>query len=392
MNEKEFAEKIKKIGGQAYIVGGWVRDRLMGRASSDSDYVIVGVAEDAFAAMFPEAQRVGNSFPVYLAEIDGENRDVAFARKERKTGTGYKGFASISDPSVTIEEDLGRRDLTINSMACSLPGGEIIDLFGGEADIRRRMLRAVSERFTEDPVRALRAARLAAQLEFAIEPHTVELMRACADELRHEPNERLLAEMEKALASQRPSVFFRCLREAGLLGIAFPVIFSLICKDCSGVCRPAEDAFDHAMSALDKTALRTVRQEVRFAALTCGRGIGGLADLRAMDKVMPLPRLWRKCAEIVARDGWRAPNLTQPEEMRDLLSAVSGHPIGFDGFKIVVEADNGFLPLYLDRHERYTEAARAVRALTIPDNLSGNEIGEWIRQMEIAAFSELCAD
>lgn len=392
MYEKEFAREIKRIGGQAYIVGGWVRDRLMGRAPSDRDYVLAGVAEDAFTALFPEARRVGSSFPVYLVEIDGEKREVAFARQERKTGTGYKGFASVSDPSVTIEEDLGRRDLTINSMAVSLPGEEIIDLFGGQADISGRTLRAVSDRFTEDPVRALRAARQAAQLEFNIDQPTVALMRACADELENEPKERLFAELEKAIASPRPSVFFRCLREAGLLGITFPVIFSLICRDCAGVCRPAEDAFDHVMSVLDKTALRTARQEVRFAALMCGRGSASLADLRTMDKVMRLPRLWKKCAEIVAREGWRCSGLTKPEEMRDLLSAVSRHPIGFDGFKIIIEADNGFLPLYLTCHEKYGEAARAVRALPLPENLSGSEIGEWRRQMEIAAFAELCAD
>ena len=117
MTEGEFATAVREAGGQVFIVGGWVRDRLRGAVPSDKDYVVTGLAEDAFIAVFPGAKRVGRGFPVYLLEVGGDTCEIAFARRERKTGPGYRGFEISARPDITIEDDLYRRDTTMNSMA-----------------------------------------------------------------------------------------------------------------------------------------------------------------------------------------------------------------------------------------------------------------------------------
>lgn len=407
MKEIDFALTIEKIGGQAYAVGGCVRDFIMERDCHDKDYVVVGVGEAAFNESFPGTRRVGVSFPVYLAEIDGRKREVAFARRERKMGVGYKGFSVEYGPEVRLEEDLFRRDLTINSMARSLRGGKIIDPYGGRDDIRAKIIRATSPHFSEDPVRALRAARLAAQLGFSIEPRTVELMRGCGEELRLETRERIFIELEKALSALCPSVFFRELNRAGLLQIVFPRIFDLIGKTQPLSYHPEGDAFEHSMAAVDKAALKTVRPEVRFAALAHDIGKGatpeemlphhyhhekiGLAVLSEMNRGLCLPRLWKQCAEIMIKEHMRAPRLTRLGKIRDLLTVVAKHPIGFDGFNIVIEADCGFLPPYLAGHERYLAVIKSARDIPIPENLQGGAIGAWRRQAEVKALAEAMA-
>lgn len=407
MDEKDFASAIENIGGQAYVVGGWVRDLIMDRASNDKDFVIVGVSEDAFAARFPSAKRVGNSFPVYMMRIGGEKREVAFARTERKTGSGYKGFTVISDPSVTIEDDLFRRDLTVNSIALSLADGAICDPYGGVDDIRCKILRATSERFSDDPVRALRAARLSAQLEFPIEPGTILLMRGCREELKLEPRERIFIELQKALATKRPSVFFRAMNEAGLLRNTLPWLFDLIGKSQPLTCHPEGDAFEHTMIVLDKVSRQTQRLELRFAALMHDIGKGATAEellphhyghektgldiLAEMNRVLRIPRLWKQCAAIVIKQHMRAPCLTRPAKIRDLLVAIAKHPIGFDGFNIVVGSDHDFLPEYLREYEKYMTAIKKVRLIPIPEKLSGAEINFWRRQLEIRAVAEVLA-
>ncbi|MDR1134324.1 MAG: hypothetical protein LBL05_09165, partial [Synergistaceae bacterium] len=199
MTEREFARAVREAGGRAFIAGGWVRDRLRGVKPRDRDYVVTGLGEDVFAAVFAGAKRVGRGFPVYLLEVDGAPCEIAFARRERKTGPGYRGFEISARPDITIEEDLYRRDTTINSMAESLETGELIDPWGGARDIGRRVVRATSDHFADDPVRALRAARHSAQFGYAIEPGTVRVMEKCREELALEPGERLTNELRMAL-------------------------------------------------------------------------------------------------------------------------------------------------------------------------------------------------
>lgn len=403
MNEKEFALAVKDIGGCAYAVGGLVRDRIMKRASKDSDYVVTGVTEEIFVKRFPLAERVGGNFPIYLVEIDEKKREVAFARNERKTGRGYKGFSVVSNPAVTIEDDLRRRDLTINSMACSLLDDALIDPFGGEKDINDKTLRATSEHFSEDPVRALRTARQAAELEFAVEPRTVELMAICKEELRFEPKERIFMELKKALESRRPSIFFRSLRSAGLLAVTFIWLFDMVGKAQPLCSRLDEDAFEHTMFVLDRVSMKTERIEVRFAALAhdIGKGVAskellphdyryekkGLEILSDINKQFCLPRVWKQCAELAIREHTSAPYLTKPEDIRDLLVTVSRHPLGFDGFNEIIKADCGILPRYLAEHGRYMAAINTVQSIAIPENLKGMEIGVWRRRMEIQALA-----
>lgn len=402
MTEKEFAQRVQNIGGQAYEVGGRVRDHIMRRASSDMDYVVTGVSSEAFTGEFPGAALVGSFFPVYLLEIDGVKCEVAFARRERKSGSGYKGFDVAATPDVTIEEDLFRRDLTINSMARSLSGGEIIDPFGGGRDIKNKIIRATSRHFSEDPVRAMRAARLSAQLEFTIERETIALMRGCGDELKREPKERIFMELRKAMTARRPSLFFTGLGSAGLLEIVFPWLSGLIGKAQPAFCHPEGDAFEHSMIMVDKVSLETDRPEVRFAALAhdIGKSVtpehmlphhykhekSGLEVLSAINRDLPLPAVWMQCAEIIITEHMRAPRLARVGKIRDLLVKVSKHPIGFDGFNAVIKADCGFLPEYLAEYKKYLDAMDTVRGLPIPQGLRGREIGLWRRRAETEAL------
>ena len=394
---------MSDIGGTAYVAGGWVRDMIMGRVPYDKDYVVCGVDEADFMEIFPEAKRVGSSFPVFLLQIEGEKCEVAFARTERKAGAGYRGFAISFSPDVTIYDDLYRRDTTMNSMAWSPQMLGVIDPYGGREDIRNKIIRATSEHFMEDPVRALRAARQAAQFEFVIEPRTMDMMKHCGPELSCEPKERLLAETDMALAASEPSIFFRVLRDAELLEIVFPWIFRLIGKVQSVEYHPEGDAFEHAMIVLDEVAALTPRVEVRFAALMHDIGKGetpeeilphhygheqrGLDVLRDMNRVMTLPRRWYLCAEFGIREHMRSGKMTQPRKVVDLLVRLEKHPIGVDGFAAIIYVDNGGEQAdCLLNYEKYMNAIRSAHKLKIPDSLVGPQIGEWLRQKEIEAY------
>lgn len=221
MDEKIFLERLNNIGGTAYIVGGWVRDTVMGREPRDKDYVVCGASEGAFVSAFPELKRTGKRFPVFRLEIDGVKCEAALARKEIKTAPGHNGFEMLYDENITIEEDLSRRDTTMNSMALAPVGGKIIDPHNGRADIGNKIVRATSERFTEDPIRALRAARQAAQFGFTIEPATIELMRKCAAELAGEEKRLIKDEVQKALLLQNYVMFYKWLKKAELHSLVF---------------------------------------------------------------------------------------------------------------------------------------------------------------------------
>ena len=266
LTEKEFAQKIINLGGQAYIAGGWVRDRCLGRSAHDKDYVVCGLGKETFEDAF-SATPVGKQFPVYLLQIDGASREVALARTERKAGHGYHGFETSFTPETTIEEDLFRRDTRMNSMAIRLSDGEFVDPFGGRDDIENHLVQATSFHFRDDPVRALRAARQAAQLGFTVAAGTISLMRDCAAELAQEPSERYFNELLKALQSAKPSVFFETLREADLLSVVFPQLAALCGVEQPALYHHGYDAFEHTMRVLDRTASLSQNEITRFAAL-----------------------------------------------------------------------------------------------------------------------------
>jgi tRNA nucleotidyltransferase (CCA-adding enzyme) len=256
MTEKELMEAI---GGWLYLVGGAVRDKLRGKWASDKDYVVTGVhVEDIRLAKI-----AGKDFPVFLTEVDGSTVEVAMARKEKKTGQGYHGFDFYTDPSITIEQDLLRRDLTINAMAIDVRTGELVDPYGGQADLKAGILRHTSEAFAEDPLRVYRVARFAAQFGFRINAETKVLMMRLKPELSALTPERVLKEFQKALVARYPDKFFRELE--GLLDVHFPEIEAIKVPD-----KHDGTAFEHTMAALYRgNGLRE-----RFALLVHDLGKG----------------------------------------------------------------------------------------------------------------------
>ena len=257
MTEQEFGQAVARAGGRAYIVGGWVRDYLMGWNPHDKDYVITGLNQQQFQQAFPHSWLVGNAFPVFMAKIDNEHREVALARREQKNGTGYHGFVAESSSDITIQEDLYRRDLTVNSMAMDVLTQELVDPYHGQDNIREGILQPVSEHFCEDPVRALRAARFNAKLGFVPTPKLLQYMKACEKELLQEPSERIFGELKRALGYPKPTAYFRLLNESGILEAVHPEIYALIGQVQPVEYHPEGDAFEHSMLILAKVAERT---------------------------------------------------------------------------------------------------------------------------------------
>ncbi len=252
---------------KTYRVGGCVRDRLLGIPVSDIDWVVTGSTVDAMQAAGFKA--IGKDFPVFLHPES--RQEYALARSERKTAPGYHGFELIIDPTITIDQDLSRRDLTINAMAED-EEGHLIDPYGGQRDLESRTLRHVSQAFAEDPVRVLRVARFAARyhhLGFSIATQTVDLMREMgkSGELDSLVAERVWSEMSRALSEPDPSVFFESLRLCDVLEILFPEIDALYGVPQTAQYHPEIDTGVHVMMALQKSAELGLDNETRFAVL-----------------------------------------------------------------------------------------------------------------------------
>lgn len=252
---------------KTYLVGGAVRDKLLGFNKSDRDWVVVG----ASVAQMLDAgfNQVGKDFPVFLHPKTKEEH--ALARTERKTRPGYTGFAFNADPSVTLEEDLQRRDLTINAIAQD-SDGNLIDPYGGVKDIEDRVLRHVSAAFIEDPLRVLRVARFAARfapLGFRIADETMALMRqlSSSGELQHLVAERVWQEIEKALHTAAPAEFFRSLRECGALQIILPEVDNLFGVPQPPQHHPEVDTGIHVMMCVEQATKLSDDPVVRFATL-----------------------------------------------------------------------------------------------------------------------------
>ena len=253
---------------RVYLVGGAVRDRLLKRAVKERDWVVVGATPEELVRLGYEP--VGREFPVFLHPTTHEEH--ALARLERKVGPGYRGFTTQFAPSVTLEEDLKRRDLTINAMAED-ENGVLIDPYGGQADLAARLLRHVSEAFVEDPVRILRVARFAARLAplgFRVAEETLALMRRITDsgEARTLVPERVWQETERALAEAHPEVFFDTLRACGALAVIYPEIDALFGVPQPPRWHPEIDTGVHVMLALRYAAAQGTPVGVRFAVLT----------------------------------------------------------------------------------------------------------------------------
>ena len=343
---------------QTYIVGGAVRDELLGLAVKDRDYVVVGSSPDEMekAGFRP----VGKDFPVFLHPKTHE--EYALARTERKTGSGYKGFAVHTSPDVTLEEDLARRDLTINAIAKDAEG-QLIDPFNGLADIQSKTLRHVSDAFAEDPVRILRVARFAARFTaFSVAPETNRLMQQMvqAGEVDALVAERVWQELAKGLMEAKPSRMFEVLRACGALQKILPELDKLW-----GVPQPAQhhpeiDTGVHVMMVIDYTASQNLPLPIRFAALMHDLGKGTTPQeilprhigheersvhlLKEVSKRLRVPNDCKELAQIVAKFHGKlhqAPSMKPSTRLSFLmeLDAIR-QPARFKDFLKACEADS----------------------------------------------------
>jgi tRNA nucleotidyltransferase (CCA-adding enzyme) len=305
-----------------YAVGGAIRDELLGAPVQDRDYVVVGATPEQMVAQ--GYRPVGKDFPVFLHPDTHE--EYALARTERKTAAGYHGFQFFYAPDVTLEEDLARRDLTINAMAREVrPDGEltgpVIDPFNGQADLRARVFRHVSDAFLEDPVRILRVARFAARFaDFTVAPETLTLMQkmVAAGEVDALVPERVWQEVSRGLMEKKPSRMFEVLRSSGALARVLPEIDALFGVPQRADYHPEVDTGVHVMMVVDHAAAQGYALAVRFAALTHDLGKATTPDEvlprhighegRSVDLLKPLcdrlrvPNECRELAVLVARE------------------------------------------------------------------------------------------
>lgn len=341
---------------EIYLVGGAVRDKLLGRPVKERDYVVVGATpEDLLAQGY---RPVGKDFPVFLHPETQE--EYALARTERKTGPGYKGFEVYAAPDVTLEEDLLRRDLTINAIAESR-AGILFDPFQGQRDLRQGVLRHVSPAFTEDPVRILRVARFAARFSFSVAPETLALMQTmvATGEVDHLVPERVWKELERALTESYLGQFITVLRACGALARIFPEIERLFGVPQPERYHPEIDTGVHLLKALEVATCLSTDTQVRFAVLTHDLGKGetpssewphhyhhgeqGVALILGLCERLRIPNSYRDLAVQVARyhnHAHRAREL-RPGTLLKLLNSIDAfrRPRRFEQFLLACEAD-----------------------------------------------------
>ncbi|WP_449426764.1 multifunctional CCA addition/repair protein [Rhodanobacter umsongensis] len=399
-----------------YLVGGAVRDTLLGRPVVDHDHVVVGaLPEDLLALGY---KPVGKDFPVFLHPKTGE--EYALARTERKTGRGYHGFVFQADASVTLEQDLARRDLTINAIAQD-ERGALTDPYHGVRDIEARVLRHVSPAFVEDPVRVLRVARFAARfapLGFTVAGETMALMRQMVDdgEVDHLVPERVWAETRKALGEPQPSAFLRVLRECGALAVLFPEIDALYGVPQRAEFHPEIDTGVHLEMVLDAAAQLAPGDDlVGFCALTHDLGkaltpadelprhVGhehrGVAPLRALAARLKVPTEHAALAELVCREHLNAHRAFElkPATVLKLLGALDAlrRPTRLDAFLAACEADKrGRLGHEQDAYPQaaYLREAQAAAAAVeanafVEQGLAGPAIGAAMAAARTAAIA-----
>lgn len=399
-----------------YLVGGAVRDKLLDFPVKERDWVVLGETPEAM--MKKGFRPVGKDFPVFLHPETQE--EYALARTERKTAPGYKGFLIHAAPDVTLEQDLIRRDLTINAMAMT-PDGQLIDPYDGQQDLERRILRHVSPAFAEDPVRILRVARFAARyqhLGFTVAEETRVLMESMvnAGEVDHLVPERVWAELNKAISEQSPSAFFYTLKHCGALKHVFPEINRLFGVPQPEKYHPEIDTGVHVMLCLEQAALLSASAEVRFAALVhdLGKGITpealwphhygheqkGLSVLEALCMRLRVPNSFKSLSQQVMRYHThchkvfelRAATLT---DMLADLGAFKNENTLLDQFLVACEADakgrTGFETILYRQADFVRKAAQAAAAIDVSDILGreteGSKIGVAIRQRRIEAVA-----
>jgi tRNA nucleotidyltransferase (CCA-adding enzyme) len=401
-----------------YLVGGAVRDKLLGLPVADRDFVVVGAhPQDMLAQGY---KPVGKDFPVFLHPKTAE--EYALARTERKTAPGYHGFSFHAAPSVTLEQDLARRDLTINAMAED-ENGTLVDPYGGRRDLEDRILRHVSPAFVEDPVRILRVARFAARyaaLGFGVATDTLELMRQMVrdGEADHLVPERVWTETRKALAEPSPSSFLRVLREVGALRVLFPEIDALYGVPQRPEYHPEVDTGIHTEQVVDMAARLAPGDDlVVFCALVHDLGKAltpadqlprhvmhekrGLVPLRALAARLKVPTEHLALAELVCAQHLNAHRALElrPDTLLRLLESLDAlrRPARLDTFLLACEADargrEGYAE-YPYPQSAYLHAAREAAAAVVArpyldQGLQGPQIGQALRTARIEAVARI---
>jgi tRNA nucleotidyltransferase (CCA-adding enzyme) len=399
---------------ETYLVGGSVRDQLLGLPTKDKDWVVVGASPEQ---MLRQGFRsVGKDFPVFLHPKT--NEEYALARTERKTAPGYKGFAVHAAPDVTLEQDLARRDLTINAIA-QTADGKLIDPYHGQQDLKGKILRHVSPAFSEDPVRVLRIARFAARFNFTIADETKVLIQNMVDskELDHLVPERVWQELAKALETEQPSLFFTTLRAAGALKSLFPEVDRLFGVPQVPKWHPEVDTGIHVMMVIDQAAKLSQDIAVIFAALCHDLGKGTTpADVlpqhigheaRSIELTQQLcqrlrvPKDIHNLAVKVAEYHTHMHLLMElkPKTILKVINALDAYrkPDQFEQYLLASEADFRGRPGYEDadmpnveRFKRCYEVSKAIDVKPIiAAGFKGQAISEELGQQRINAIAEL---
>lgn len=379
---------------ETWLVGGAVRDALLGRPVHERDWVVVGSTPEALLAQ--GYRPVGKDFPVFLHPETQE--EYALARTERKSGRGYHGFEFHAAPDVTLEEDLRRRDFTVNAIA-QAQDGQRVDPYGGEADLQARVLRHVSPAFVEDPLRVLRAARFMAELapwDFQVADETLEVMRqlSASGELETLAAERLWQETRRALMSPAPQRYFETLRDCGALAVLFPEVDALFGVPQPPKHHPEIDCGVHLMMVLAQSARLDHPLEVRFAALChdLGKGItpadvlpshrgheaAGVPLTRALCERLKVPNSCRDLAILVTREHLNAHRALElrPETVLRLLERLDAfrRPERVEQFMQACEADARGRTGFEDRD--YPQAAYLAAMFDAASSVSTREIAE----------------
>jgi tRNA nucleotidyltransferase (CCA-adding enzyme) len=400
---------------RVYEVGGAVRDALLGLPVEERDWVVVGASPDELTAQ--GFRRVGKDFPVFLHPRTGE--EYALARTERKTAPGYTGFEFDAAPGVTLEQDLQRRDLTINAIARA-EDGDIIDPWSGRADLEARVLRHVSPAFREDPLRVLRVARFAARfapLGFTIAPATLALMQeiVAAGEMEALRPERVWQETVKALATARPDVYFETLRTSQALKRVFPEVDALFGVPQPENWHPEIDTGVHTLMALRIAAQLSRNETVRFAVLTHDLGKAMTPSdqlprhhgheqrseelLKRLCARLPVPNRFRDLALLVARHHGtvhKAAELKAQTVLRTIMAADGlRQPERFDEMLLACEADargrKGLEDRPYPQGDRLRAALRAARGVDAGKvkaarKLDGEALGQALHDERLAAI------
>ena len=352
-NIKNIANKINENGGRLYLVGGAVRDKLFNLEKNDEDYCVVGLDFRKFEELFPNAIKRGKSFFVY--DIDG--REFAMARSEYKIGKKHTDFKITSNSNITIEQDLVRRDITINSIAEDVLTGEIIDPFNGISDFKNGVIKATSSNFKDDPLRAYRAARFASKFNFDVDENTIKMISELKSDLKYLSPERVFEEFRKAINSDYPVNFFEVLKKANILEVHFEELYKLI-----GAIQPIEhhpegDAYNHTMLAFKMACSITKDEKIRFSALVhdlgkgltpkeeyphhYGHDIKGVDEVKKFGKRLRMPKSWIKSGVTSAAEHMKGGIFYRmtPNKQIDFLERISKTDLGLKGLEIVVESD-----------------------------------------------------